>query len=230
MNKFYYCVPYVIQNLFFLTFLPFYKFFIKLEIRGKENLVDLNGPIIIAPNHTSELDPTVIPLIFPFLSLKLPIYSVIYPIEKYKTPEWKWRRFVYGRLFFNLLGGYPTYSGHKDYEISLENHIALLKKNRTVCIFPEGKCTLDGRVGSARGGISFLANRTNATVVPLAIDTLFNISILDIIMRRRKVVLTVLPIIKPEDLSLPNNPNVEDFKKSSELIMDKIRINLKQHD
>jgi 1-acyl-sn-glycerol-3-phosphate acyltransferase len=82
---------------------------LRLEIIGTENLKEIKGPIIIAPNHTSELDPTVIPLIFPFLSLKLPIYSVIYPIEKYKTKDWKWKRFIYGKLFFNLLGGYSTY-------------------------------------------------------------------------------------------------------------------------
>lgn len=222
MNRFYYCVPYVIQNLFFLTFLPFYKFFVKLEIKGAENLIGLNGPIIIAPNHTSELDPTVIPLIFPFLSFKLPIYSVIYPIEKYKTPEWRWRRFVYGKLFFNLLGGYSTYSGHKDYEISLENHIALLKRNRTLCIFPEGHCTEDGKLGPTRGGLGFLVYKTKAVVVPLVIDTFYGITIKDILLRRRKIVLTVLPPIVSETFNFNEQPTVSDFYNVGEVVLDKI--------
>lgn len=222
MNRFYHCVPYVIQNLFFLTFLPFYKFFLRLEIRGAENLKNIEGPIIIAPNHTSELDPTVIPLILPFLSLKLPIYSVIYPIEKYKTPDWKWRRFVYGKLFFNLLGGYSTYSGHKDYEISLENHIGLLKLGRTVCIFPEGKCTTDGKLGSARGGLGFLAVRTNSVIVPLVINTFYGITIKELLLRRRKIVLTVLPPIFPESLNMSVNSSPAEFKNIGQMVLDRI--------
>lgn len=194
----------------------------RLEIIGTENLKEIKGPIIIAPNHTSELDPTVIPLIFPFLSLKLPIYSVIYPIEKYKTKDWKWKRFIYGKLFFNLLGGYSTYSGHKDYEISLENHIGLLKLGRTVCIFPEGKCTTDGNLGRARGGLGFLAARTNSVIIPLVINTFYGITIRDLLFRRRKVVLTVLPPIYPGSLNVNINSSPIEFKNIGQMVLDQI--------
>jgi 1-acyl-sn-glycerol-3-phosphate acyltransferase len=195
---------------------------LRLEIIGTENLKEIKGPIIIAPNHTSELDPTVIPLIFPFLSLKLPIYSVIYPIEKYKTKDWKWKRFIYGKLFFNLLGGYSTYSGHKDYEISLENHIGLLKLGRTVCIFPEGKCTTDGNLGRARGGLGFLAARTNSVIIPLVINTFYGITIRDLLFRRRKVVLTVLPPIYPGSLNVNINSSPIEFKNIGQMVLDQI--------
>ena len=194
----------------------------RLEIIGTENLKEIKGPIIIAPKHTSELDPTVIPLIFPFLSLKLPIYSVIYPIEKYKTKDWKWKRFIYGKLFFNLLGGYSTYSGHKDYEISLENHIGLLKLGRTVCIFPEGKCTTDGNLGRARGGLGFLAARTNSVIIPLVINTFYGITIRDLLFRRRKVVLTVLPPIYPGSLNVNINSSPIEFKNIGQMVLDQI--------
>lgn len=222
MNKFFYIVPFIIQNLFFVFFLPIYNFFIKLEIKGKENLKGLKGPLILAPNHTSELDPTVIPLIFPVFSRLLPIYSVIYPIAKYKTPDWKWRRYIYSKLFFSILGGYPTYSGFQDYETSLKDHITLLEKGRTVCIFPEGKCTTDGKLGQARGGLGFLAWRTKSTVVPLVINTLYDLSSWDFILCRRKVVLTILPPIKPDNLIKTENPNVDDFHKAGQDVLDLI--------
>lgn len=222
MKKFQYYIPFIIQSSFFIFFLPIYKFFIHLEIKGKENLKDLTGPIIIAPNHTSELDPTVIPLITGFFSKQLPVYSVIYPIEKYNDPGFGWRRFIYKELFFEILGGYPTYSGHHDYEIALENHIGLLNQGKTVCIFPEGRCTTDGNLGPARGGLGYLAFKTNAVVVPLVIDTLYNMSFLEFIFRKRKVVLTVLKPMKREEIILTENQSVDDFKQGSQRVLDRV--------
>lgn len=223
MNRFFYFVPFILQNLFFVTFLPLYKFFLRLEIKGTENLRNLKGPIILAPNHTSELDPTVIPLIFPFFSPHLPIYSVIYPIAKYKTPEWRWRRYIYGKLFFNLLGGYSSYSGSKDYNLSLKDHILLLNKGRTVCIFPEGKCTTDGNLGPAHGGLGFLTFTTNATVVPLVIDSFYGLSFFEFISRRVKIRITVLPPLTKKEIFDTEAPNVEDFKGASQKVMNRIR-------
>ncbi len=222
-RRFQYYIPLVIQSSFFLFFLPIYKFFVHLEIKGKENLKNLKGPMIIAPNHTHELDPTVIPLITSIFSPQLPIYSVIYPIEKYNDSSFGWRRYIYKELFFEVLGGYPTYSGFHNYELSLENHIELLTQNKTVCIFPEGKCTLDGSVSQAHGGLAFLAFRTRATVVPLAIDTFYNISWLEFIFRKRKIVVTVLPPILSSELISSQNPQVEDFHKAGEGVLGKIK-------
>ncbi|MFZ2523249.1 MAG: lysophospholipid acyltransferase family protein [Minisyncoccia bacterium] len=222
MNKYHYIFPKIIQSLFFVFFLPVYKFFIRFEVHGKENITDLDGPIIIASNHTSELDPTVIPLITDFFSKILPVYSVIYPIEKYKDSGFGWRRHIYKELFFEVLGGYPTYSGFKDYERSLENHINLLNQNKTVCIFPEGKCTLNGKIQPARGGLGFLAHRTNALVVPLAIDTLYNLSFYEFISRKRKVTLRVLKPMKVNELLKSKEPTVEEFREIGNLILNKI--------
>lgn len=223
MNRFYHLVPFVLQNLFFVSFLPIYKLFLHLEIKGKENLENLKGPLLLAPNHTSELDPTAIPLVFPFLSSHLPIYSVIYPIAKYKTPDWKWRRYIYSKLFFNLLGGYSSYSGSKNYEESLKDHISLLQQGRTVCIFPEGKCTTDGSMGEAHGGLGFLAYQTDATIVPLVIDTFYGLTFIEFITRRIKVTMTILPPIKKGEIINSSEPTVEDFQSASQKVMDKIK-------
>lgn len=222
MNKFYY-TPLFIQSLFFIFFLPVYKFFIHLEIRGKENIKYLKGPIIIAPNHTSEFDPTVIPFVTHFLSSILPIYSVIYPIHKYNNLDFGWRRHIYNDFFFKIIGGCPTCPGSRDYEKSLQNHIALLKNNRTIGIFPEGRCTTDGNIGKAHGGMGYLAYKTNATVVPLAINTFYNLSLKDFLLRRKKITITVLPPISSRDLINTSNPQVSDFQKAGDLVLEKIR-------
>ena len=225
MNGFFYYVPFVIQNLFFVFFLPIYKIFTRFEVRGQENLKNLKGPIILAPNHTSELDPTAIPLIFPFLSPLLPIYSVIYPIERYKTADWKWRRHIYTRSFFSVLGGYPSYSGNRDYQKSLKDHISLLKKGRTVCIFPEGKCTIDGNINNAHGGLGFLAFETGAVIVPLVVNTFFGLTFRDFIMRRKKIILTILPVMTRGQIIKVANPTVQDFQNASQMVVEKLKEN-----
>lgn len=209
------------QKIGYVIFFILYKIFLKVEIEGRENLKDLSGPIIIAANHTSELDPTAIPMVLPFFSSFYPIYFVTNKTEKYKT--FGWRSYVYGGWFFNILGGYPVYSGHKNYAIALNDFILLLRKGRTVCIFPEGKRTRDGQLNPGRGGLGYLAYTTSATVVPVAIDTFFNISFWDFVFRRRKVIITICqPMLSNEVVSVIN-PKVQDFRDGSQKVLDKIR-------
>jgi 1-acyl-sn-glycerol-3-phosphate acyltransferase len=222
MKKFKYYIPLVLQKFGYILFFLIYKFFVRIEIKGRENLAGFSGPIILAGNHTSELDSTALPLCLPFLSKLFPIYFVSNPTEKFKT--FGWRKFFYGGVFFNMLGAYPIHSGKKNYAISLDNHIKLLRKGRTVCIFPEGKRTLDGRMNPARGGLGYLAYVTGATVVPVAIDTFFNISAGDFFLRRRKVTLTICKPLSANKIVCPKikNPAVKDFRSGGQMVLDEI--------
>ncbi|MBA3733279.1 1-acyl-sn-glycerol-3-phosphate acyltransferase [Patescibacteria group bacterium] len=220
MKKLNYYGPLFLQKVGYLVFLFLYKVFLNIEIKGKENLKDLKGPIIIAPNHTSELDVTAMPLLFPFFSSLYPIYFVANSRAKFMG--FGWRKYVYGEAFFNMLGGYSTNSGHRDYVVSLEDHIKLLSNKHTICIFPEGRRTLDGNLGPARGGMGYMAFTSRATVVPVAIDTFFNISPWDLFMRKRKVVITVLKPVTTEEIFQTNNPEVVDFQHASEMILERI--------
>ncbi len=228
MKRFHYYTPIFLQKVIYIFFYPFYVFFMHLEIKNKEHFRGLKGPIIIASNHTSELDPTVIPLVLDFFSELAPIYSVTNPISRFKEDDFGWRKHIYGKIFFSLLGGYPIYRGDKDYKKSLVNHIELLKENKTVCIFPEGKYTVDRAFGEAHGGLAFMAFETGAIIVPISINTLYNIKLRDIFLRRKKVILTVLPPVNIKDI-ISGQPSSEDFKKSSQIILDKIFESIKTY-
>lgn len=225
MPRFHYTVPVILQKVAYVLFFVVYKIFVRLEIRGKEHLSDLHagqaGPIILAANHTHELDVTTIPLILPFFSTFHPVYFVSNKTEKYKT--FGWRSYVYGGVFFNILGGYASHSGHKNYGIALADHIELLKKCRTICIFPEGKRTRDGLMNTARGGLGYMTYITGATVVPIAIDTFFNISVIDFFLMRRKVVITVGAPLHERELLSTTAPTVDDFRHAGEIVLEKIK-------
>ncbi|MES2213257.1 MAG: lysophospholipid acyltransferase family protein [Patescibacteria group bacterium] len=219
-RNFHYYFPLVLQKIGYVIFLILHEVFVRLEIRDTENIQNLTSPIILATNHTSELDVTALPLIFPMFSKIFPIYFVTNQTEKYRT--FGWRSYIYGGVFFNCLGGYAVYSGHKDYAMSLEDHIKLLKNGQTLWIAPEGKRTRDGNMNPARGGLGFLVHTTQAVVLPIAINTFFNMSFWDFITFKRKVVITIGKPMKPGEIININNPTVTDFREGSQRVLDRI--------
>ena len=222
MTKFKYYSPLVLQKIGYSVFFLLYKFFVRFEIRGRENLRGLSGPIILAANHTSELDPPAMALTLPFFSKLFPAYFICNPTEKFKTCGW--RKYFYGGVFFNMLGAYPIFSGKKNYAISLDSHIKLLRKGKTVCIFPEGKRSRDGRLGTARGGLGYLVYTTGATVVPICLDTFFNVTFRDFFLRRRKVTVTICKPIPANKIISPKikNPCVATFRAGSQTALNRI--------
>ncbi len=224
MRKFYYYTPILLQKIGYIIFYFVYRVFVRIEVVGREHIMHVTGPIIIATNHTSELDVTAIPLVLPFFSTFFPIYFVSNKTEKYKT--FGWRSYIYGGVFFNMLGGYASHSGYTDYGIALTDHIELLRQGHTVCIFPEGKRTRDGNINPARGGLAYLVHATRAHVVPVAIDTFFHLSLWDFLTFQRKVVIRIGQPLSPEEIISINTPitdiTVDEFRHGGEVVLEKI--------
>lgn len=220
MKSYYYYTPIVLQKVGYVVFYVLHKIFVRLEVRGRENLKNLNGPIIIAANHTSELDTVAVHLVLPFFSKFYPIYYITGPTDKYNT--FGWRSYVYGKVLFNFFGGYAVHSGRKNYAWALNSHIRLLRKGHTILIYPEGKRTLDGQLNPARGGLGYMTHTTGAVVVPVAINTFFNMSARQYFFRKRKVTMTILPPMTTKELIDVKHPTVEDYRMAGQMVMDKI--------
>lgn len=220
MNKVHYFLPLFLQKVGFIVFYFLHKFFVNLEIVGHENLLEVERPIIFAANHTSELDVTAAPLALGFFSKFYPIYFVSGPKDKFNS--FGWRNYIYGGIFFNVLGGYPIHSGFKDYETSLETFIDLLDSKQTIFIFPEGGRTQDGKIRPERGGLGFLVYETDATVVPIVINTFFDISAKKYFLRKRKVKIEILKPIFSKDFSRVEEPSVEDYREVSRIVLKRI--------
>ncbi len=211
-------LPYTLQKIGYIVFFLIYKIFVRIEIKGQGNLEDKPGPFIFAMNHTHELDATTFPLMLPFFSRHFPLIFVAASQERYKT--FGWRGFLYGGKFFNALGAFSVFSGQQNYAYALQTHERLLKQGYSVCIFPEGKRTLDGNLGPARGGLGYLAYASGVEVVPVAINTFYNITLKDFFLRKRKV---VLQVGAPMSLVINEPTTKESFTEVGEKVMGEIR-------
>lgn len=223
MNNFYYFTPLFLQKIGRTLFFFIFKFFLRFEILGDKSFLQSRKPIIMASNHTGEFDPVLFSLVLPMFSKFYPLYFVSNPQERYKS--FGWRSFFYGGQFFNMLGAYQIFSGKKNYAYSLQNHIKLLRKGRTVCIFPEGKRTIDGSFLPARGGVGYLVFTANCPVLPISIKTFYGLTLKDFLLRKKKLQIYVGKPIMPSELFITDNPKVKDFQNASQKIMDVIKEN-----
>jgi len=123
------------------------------RIIGEENLIT-EGPVLVASNHESFLDP--------------PLIGNLYKDEMYylarKTLFTGVTRWVYTR--WNAI---PVDQDRPDMG-SLKTIIRKLKEGERVLVFPEGERTIDGNIGEAAPGIGLVAVKSGAVVQPVRIS------------------------------------------------------------
>lgn len=210
-----------------------FKLIYGLKIEGVENLKGLKPGVIFAANHISELDPILMTLIFPVLSPLLPLFFTSREKSFYTASGW--RKIIYGGKFFEAWGAYQVYAGLQNYEKSLRNHIQILSDGHSVCIYPEGQRSRDGKMGEAKGGVGYLTLRTRCPVVPVAINGITHrASFKDYILRRKRIVIEIGKPISPCELfdDLNNVSLVkekDDCKAAAVKIMSKIEVMVVQN-
>jgi 1-acyl-sn-glycerol-3-phosphate acyltransferase len=132
---------------------PFLHLYFRLRREGREH-IPADGPLLLAANHRSFLDPFVIAC-----CIRRPIYFVA-KRELFDKHLQGW--------FLNALGAFPVRRGEADEE-SLATARALLERGEAVLIFPEGTRIRGGSLGEPRRGVGRLALETAAPVVPVAV-------------------------------------------------------------
>jgi 1-acyl-sn-glycerol-3-phosphate acyltransferase len=122
-------------------FVPFFLVYFRLQRTGSEHL-PRSGPLLLASNHRSFLDPFVIGTLV--------------------------RRPVYYMAKRELFGAFPVDRGAGDAQ-AMETAEAILARGDCVVLFPEGTRVRPGPLGAPRKGVGRLALQTGVPVVPIAV-------------------------------------------------------------
>jgi glycerol-3-phosphate dehydrogenase (NAD(P)+) len=132
---------------------PFFLLYFRMSRIGREH-VPAGGPVIIAANHRSFLDPFVIATM-----ARRPMYYVAKK-ELFSRPWQAW--------ILNALGAFPVDRGAGD-EQSMATAKAILDRGDIVLMFPEGTRIRPGSLGTPKRGVGRLALESGAPVVPVAV-------------------------------------------------------------
>ena len=125
--------------------------FFGLSVEGTEHVPE-RGPVILAPNHVSYLDPVTVGI-----SLRRRVHFMAKK-ELFQNPLVGW--------FLRELQAFPVTRERVD-PSTLKRTLSLLAAGQMVLMFPEGTRG-DGRtLGPAKPGIAVIAARSGAAVVPV---------------------------------------------------------------
>jgi glycerol-3-phosphate dehydrogenase (NAD(P)+) len=134
-------------------FVPTFLIYFRMQRIGREHLPK-TGPLLLASNHRSFLDPFVIGTL-----VRRPVYYM----AKRELFEKRWQAWI-----LNGLGAFPVDRGVGDSD-ALETARAILARGDCVVVFPEGTRVRPGPLGTPRRGVGRLALETGVPVAPVAV-------------------------------------------------------------
>ena len=156
--------------------LPLTRLFASITVRGLDRLRATADPVVYAANHQSHMDGPVILAAMPASRR----YNVATAAAKeffrahFHPSAHTWsERFTSGvnyylsSLFFNVFPLPQREAGTRD-AIRYLGH--LLGQGRSILIFPEGRRTDDGSIGSFQPGIGMIGSRLRVAIVPVRIE------------------------------------------------------------
>ena len=136
-----------------LLFQPVFHIYFRYVRIGREH-IPKHGPVIVASNHRSFLDPFVIATM-----ARRPMYYVAKK-ELFSNRIVAW--------FLVQLGAFPVDRGAGDAEM-ITTATMILERGDILLMFPEGTRIRPGSLGEPRRGVGRLALESGAPVVPVAV-------------------------------------------------------------
>lgn len=125
------------------------------KIHGREN-VPMSGPVIIAPNHKSLLDP-------PLVGSSMPrLMTTMGKVELFEKKHLGLK--ILGKVIQHM-GTFPVRRGTPDRR-AIKRALKVLRGGGALAIFPEGTRTRTGELGPSEMGIALIAHKAKAPVVP----------------------------------------------------------------
>jgi 1-acyl-sn-glycerol-3-phosphate acyltransferase len=140
-----------------------------LQVTGEKHIPS-SGPVILAANHRSQIDPVVVAAAVPrsctFLAaaelLTMPVLGAL--IRPFRPVPIKRGQFDRG---------------------AIQECLVRLGRGEALVIFPEGKISTDGRPQPAHDGLAFLAAQARVPIVPIGVAGTYEVWPLGTRMPRR---------------------------------------------
>ena len=127
--------------------------YLRVRHRGSEHL-KIEGPVLLAPTHRSNLDSMVLAGVGDRRMRALAKESL------FKNRVFAW--------LIAALGAFPVRRGEADRE-SMRVAVEILESGEQLIVFPEGTRQTGSAVTGVFDGMSFLASRSGAAIVPVGI-------------------------------------------------------------
>jgi 1-acyl-sn-glycerol-3-phosphate acyltransferase len=176
----------------------------KFDLRGTAN-VPQSGPLLMVSNHVGAVDPAIIGAWTP-----RPVWFMA-KAELFKG-GWAW-----------LMRGYQAFPvvRHSPDRTALRRALDLLKHGSAVVLFPEGHRSENARLLRAEPGAGFIARRSGAPLVPIAITGTQNVlGRHSRIPRRAEVAMTFGEPFQLPERNRDGSPM--DHQQSADYLMTKI--------
>lgn len=129
------------------------RLFYRVEVRGLEHYHNAGKRVLIVSNHTSFLDGLIFGSFLPG--------NLSFAINTHIAQRW------FSRLIRPLVRLFVMDPANP---LSLKSLIRYLQQDEKVVIFPEGRITVTGSLMKIYNGPGLVADRSNATVLPVRID------------------------------------------------------------
>ncbi|HEY2571331.1 MAG TPA: lysophospholipid acyltransferase family protein [Solirubrobacteraceae bacterium] len=132
---------------------PAFVVYCRMQRIGRQHLPK-QGPLLLASNHRSFMDPFVIGML-----VRRPVYYM----AKRELFEKRWQAWI-----LNSLGAFPIDRGTGD-AAAMDTARAILARGDCVVVFPEGTRIRRGPLREPKRGIGRLALESGAPVAPVAV-------------------------------------------------------------
>jgi 1-acyl-sn-glycerol-3-phosphate acyltransferase len=126
----------------------------RCRVHGKEN-IPLRGGVIMVANHVNLLDSPILGV-----SLKRRLYFMAKE-ELFDSRFTRW--------LVTQFGAFPVAKGKLDRRAG-KTALDLLGEGEALFLYPEGKRSADGKLGTAYGGAAILSLRSGAPILPVGIS------------------------------------------------------------
>ena len=148
----------LIYQIIRLLLLAVFKIFFRIKIKGKENMPE-EGGVIVMSNHISAFDPPLLAAIFSrpirFMAKK----------ELFENPIM--------RIVLFLADAFPVDRSKNDIT-AVKKALSVLSEREVLGLFPEGTRHPEGKLGNPKAGSVMLAIKSGVPILPVGIKNIKN--------------------------------------------------------